>query len=197
MSALPLLLLMVAACQGGTASEREKPTSPPRKSIDLRDVKGILLARVTEGRPCRATIEDEELIIGGRPLVMMHGETRWAGTDIDGSTVITRDGESYARIFPADAREDEMSLFDGQGVALLRVTASGDAAVVRDPGQSPIRELVRSATGITVKTPSGDATVTGTHDLLLAAVLSATELSTEVRALAACHRLLPSQKAAI
>lgn len=197
MSALPLLLLMVAVCQGGTASEREKPTSPPRKSIDLRDVKGILLARVTEGRPCRATIEDEELIIGGRPLVMMHGETRWAGTDIDGSTVITRDGESYARIFPADAREDEMSLFDGQGVALLRVTASGDAAVVRDPGQSPIRELVRSATGITVKTPSGDATVTGTHDLLLAAVLSATELSTEVRALAACHRLLPSQKAAI
>jgi hypothetical protein len=188
---------MVAACQGGSASEREKPTSPPRKSIDLRDVKGILLARVTEGRPCRATIEADELIIGGRPLVMMHGETRWAGDDIDGSTVIMRDGESYARIFPADTREDEMSLFDRQGVALLRVTASGDTAVVRDPGQSPIRELVRSATGIIVKTPSGDATVTGTNDLLLAAVLSATELSPEVRALAACHRLLPSQKAAI
>jgi hypothetical protein len=195
-SQLPLLLLTIAACQGGGSSSREKPPSP-RKSIDLRDAKGTVLARLSEGRPCRATIEDDELIVGGRPLVMMHGETRWASEDIDGSTVIMRDGESYARIFPSDVRDDEVALFDRQGVALLRVTASGDVAVVRDPGQSPIRELVRSAAGITIKTPTGDANVTGTQDLLLAAVLSATELSAEIRALAACHRLLPSQKAAI
>jgi hypothetical protein len=194
-SALPFLLLMVAACQGGGTSGTEKPAS--RKAIELRDAKGVVLARVTEGRPCRATIDDEELIIGGRPLVMMLGETRWSGDDIDGSTVITRDGESYARIYPADIRDDEVALFDRQGVPLLRVTAAGDAAVVRDPGQSPVRELSRSATGITVKTPTGDAHVTGSQDLLLAAVLSATEISIEVRALAACHRLLPPQKAAI
>ena len=200
MSALPLLLLMAAACQGGAASGQGgggSTASPVRNAIDLRDVKGTLLARVTEGRPCRATLEDDELIVGGRPLVMMLGETRWTSDDIDGSTVLMRDGESYARIFPADASGDEVSLFDRQGVALLRVTASGDTAVVRDPGQSPIRELQRTATSITITTPSGTATVTGTRDLLLAAVLSATELSPEVRALAACHRLLPSQKAAI
>ncbi len=188
---------MAAACQGGASSERAKPTSPPRNAIDLRDAKGVLLARVTEGRPCRATIEDDELIVGGRPLVMMLGETRWTSDDIDGSTVISRNGQSYARIFPAEVRDDEVALFDRQGVAMLRVTATPDTAIVRDSGQSPVRELSRSASGITIKTPSGDATVTGTNDLLLAAVLSATELSAEIRALAACHRLLPSQKAAI
>ncbi len=195
MSALPLLLLTVAACQGTTASESEKPAS--RKAIELRDAKGVVLARVTEGRPCRVTIEDEELIVGGRPLVMMLGETRWGGDDIEGSTVLSRDGESYARIFPSDVKNDELQLFDREGVALFRVTATGDSAVVRDPGQSPVRELHRTTAGITIKTPSGDATVTGTQDLLLAAVLSATEVSSEVRALAACHRLLPPQKAAI
>jgi hypothetical protein len=194
-SALPFLLLTLAACQGGTTSSGEKPAS--RKAIELRDAKGAVLARVTEGRPCRATIDDEELIIGGRPLVMMHGETRWSGEDIEGSTVITRDGDSFLRIFPAAVRDDEVALFDREGVALFRVTASGDAAVVRDSGQSPVRELSRTAAGITIKMPGGDATVTGTRDLLLAAVLSATEVSTEVRALAACHRLLPPQKAAI
>lgn len=186
---------MVAACQGGAASNGEKPAS--RTSIELRDAKGVVLARVSEGRPCRATIDDEELIVGGRPLVMMLGETRWGGDDVDGSTVITRDGETFGRIYPAAVKSDEVAIFDRQGVALLRVTANGDAAVVRDPGQSPVRELSRSGVAITIKTPTGDATVTGTQDLLLAAVLSATELSIEVRALAACHRLLPPQKAAI
>jgi hypothetical protein len=56
-----------------------------------------------------------------------------------------------------------------------------------------VRTATRSATGVTI----GDMTVTGTHDLLLAAVLSAPELGPEVRALAACHRLLPSTKAAL
>lgn len=158
---------------------------------------GVLLARVTEGRPCRATIEHDELIVGGRPLVMMLGETRWASEDVDGSTVITRDGAPHARIFPAGVRDDELAVFDREGVAMIRVTARGDAAVVRDSGQSPVRELARSAPGITIKTPAGDALVTGTKDLLLAAVLSATEMSHEVRALVACHRLLPLPKAAI
>lgn len=194
-SALPLLLLTLTACQGGGASTSEKPAS--RNAIELRDHAGVVLARVTEGRPCRATIEHDELIIGGRPLVMMLGETRWTSDDIDGSTVISRDGASYARIFPAEVRDDEVAVFDREGVAMIRVTASGDAAVVRDPGQSPVRELVRSAAGITIKTPAGDAIVTGTKDLLLAAVLSATEMPYEVRALAACHRLLPLPKAAI
>lgn len=165
--------------------------------IELRDAKGAVLARVTEGRPCRATIDGDELIVGGRPLVMMHGETRWAGDDIDGSTVITRDGESFARIFPATIGNDALDVFDREGVALIRATATGDTAVVRDSGQSIARELSRTAAGIAIKMSSGDAVVTGTQDLLLAAVLSATEVSTEVRALAACHRLLPSQKAAI
>ncbi|MGE0400970.1 MAG: hypothetical protein AB7T06_29950 [Kofleriaceae bacterium] len=195
MSALPLLLLTVVACQGGGASTSEKPAS--RTMIELRDAKGAVLARVTEGRPCRATIDGDELIVGGRPLVMMHGETRWAGDDIDGSTVITRDGESFARIFPATIGNDALDVFDREGVALIRATATGDTAVVRDSGQSIARELSRTAAGIAIKMSSGDAVVTGTQDLLLAAVLSATEVSTEVRALAACHRLLPSQKAAI
>lgn len=186
---------MVAACQGGTASSAEKPA--PRKAIEVHDAKGHVTARLTEGRPCRATIDDEELIVGGRPLVMMHGEIRWAGDDIEGSTVITRDGQSYARIAPAEVSPDEVALFDSEGVALIRVTATGDTATVRDAGQSIVRELHRAATTITITQPGGNATVTGTTDLLLAAVLSASEVSSEVRALAACHRMLPSQKAAI
>lgn len=195
MSQLPLLLLTIAACQGGAASTSGQPA--PRKMIEVRDGKGSVLARLTEGRPCRVTIDDEELIVGGRPLVMMLGETRWSGDDIDGSTVLVRDGESVARIFPAEVKPDELSLFDREGVAMLRVTVSGDTATVRDAQQQPVRELVRTASAITSKAPSGTITVTGTTDLVLAAVLSATEVSLEVRALAACHRLLPTQKAAI
>jgi hypothetical protein len=130
--------------------------------------------------------------------VMMLGETRWTSDDIEGSTIIARDGETYARIYPADIRDDETQVFDREGVALLRVTATGDTAVVRNAGQSPVRELQRTADGITVTADGAAiATVRGTQDLLLAAVLSANEISTEVRALAACHRLLPPQKAAI
>jgi hypothetical protein len=192
-------LLTLAACQGGAASTREKPASSVRNTIEVRDAKGVVLARLSEGRPCRATIEDDELIVGGRPLVMMLGETRWAGDDIDGSTVITRDGESYARIFPADSAATEVSVFDRDGIAMLRVTATGDAATVRNAGQSPVRELHRAADVITISSSKGDAiaTVRGTQDLLLGALVSASELSTEMRALVACHRLLPSQKAAI
>ena len=60
-----------------------------------------------------------------------------------------------------------------------------------------VRQVVRAPSGITVGPlqPGATVTVTGTDDLLLAAVLSATEAIPEVRGLAACHRLFPFEKA--
>ena len=52
------------------------------------------------------------------------------------------------------------------------------------------RVAKRTPQGISV----GDVTVTGTDDLLLAALLTAHEAGAEVRGLAACHRLLPIVK---
>lgn len=121
----------------------------------------------------------------------MLGNARYAGTDVDGSTMLTRDDQPLARIYPAVPSTDEVALFDSQGVAFMRATldrATG-TVTVRDKGGSPIRELRRSANAITFSSAAGDTTVTGTPDLLLAAVLTATETSPEVRALAACHRL--------
>ena len=194
MSALPFLLLALSACQG--SSSNEKP-APVRDAIELRDAKGNVDARLTAGRPCRATIEADEMIVGGSPLVMMLGDVRWSGEDIDGSTVIARDGTTYARIYPALPSETEVALFDLEGVALIRIDVTGDVATVRDSAQTILRELRRTGAAITIPLPGGNATVTGTTDLLLASLLSATEVSPEMRALAACHRLLPSQKAAI
>jgi hypothetical protein len=177
-----------AGCQGKSSAGSAVPAAAP--AIELRDAKGKVTARVTPGHPCRATVDGIELLIGTAPLVAQLGEIRWTGDEAANGTTIKRNDEVIARIFPVD-QQNETGLYTPEGVALFRGTlAAGKLDLISGAGA-----LIGSATklpkgGIAI----GDRTITGTDDLLLAALLAA-EAPPEVRGLAACHRLFPQAKA--
>jgi hypothetical protein len=174
---------MAPGCQGASP----EPTPPPRLVIEVRDSADVV-ATVTAGHPCRATIDGVEMIVGGRPLLAHRGGSRWIGKDAENGTTLEHNDVTVARIH---ARQ----LFDGEGIPLLRVMDGGDvvdrtARIVRTigpvPGPVPAlriaggpRELI--VTGL-VPTPDHFA---------LAAMLTAPDVGPELRALAACHYLLP------
>jgi hypothetical protein len=176
---LPITLL--AACHGSTPTA---PTAP--RAVEVRDTHGAMVARVTLGHPCRATVGNMELIVGGPPLVADEGSTHWTGEDAPNGTTLRQNGEAVARIHANQ-------LFDAQGVPLLRVTgddiANGAGRILR--------------TAIVVPDPNshriviGDLAVAGlpgrSDDVALAAMLTASEASSEIRALAACHYVLEEQ----
>ena len=164
--------LALAAC----GQERSEPPPAPRP-IEVRDALGEVTARVAPGHPCRATVDGIEMIVGGRPLIAQYGSARWTGEDAENGTTFKTDGRAVARIH---ARQ----LFDGEGIPILRVLPDGGIA---NAANQIVRTASATPTGVTV----GDLTVTGTDDVVLAAMLSAREASPEVRALAACHFLLP------
>jgi hypothetical protein len=124
-------------------------------------------------------VDGRELLVGGRPLVAQVGETRWTGEDAANGTTLFENGHPAARIHANQ-------LFDPDGVPLVRVMDNGD---IGNPAGQIVRKAVTAATKITI----GDVTVTGTSDVALAAMLTAPEVTAEIRALAACHYLLPAE----
>jgi hypothetical protein len=172
---LPLLgafapIAPVFGCQGSTPE-----AAPPPPAIEARDAQGVVIARVVPGHPCRARVDSVELLVGSTPFVAQHGTDRWTAEDAANGTTFKKNEEAVARLH---ARQ----LFDGQGIPLLRVLSTGEIA---DGASAITRRVVASPQGVTV----GDFTVTGTSDLVLAAMLTARETSPEVRALVACHLL--------
>ncbi len=171
-------LALLVACQGRSASSEALPdrVSP----IEVHGDHGKLLARVVPGHPCRATVNGIELLVGGRPLVAQVGGTRWTGLDGTNGTTLFQNDQPVARIHANQ-------LFDGEGVPLVRVMDNGDIA-------NPAGQIVRKAvlapgtTTITI----GETTVMGTSNVALAAMLTAPDVTAELRALAACHYLLPA-----
>ena len=183
MSIRPLLALTLLGCQGAP-----KDTATPLPvGIEVRDGTGKLLATLRPGHPCRATINQVEMFIGGPPLVSQHGDERWTGEHTQTGTQLMRDGTPVARVFPT-GQPGELAVFDPSGVALVRIVAAKDAANLSNAGGQLIRQLARKGDAIAVDPP--DFTISGTTDLVLAAVLSAPELVPEVRGLVACERVL-------
>ena len=113
--------------------------------------------------------------------------TTWTGAvDINGTTY-TRNDERIARSYPVgDAAQG--AIYDLQGIAQVRIDVTGETATVTNKASVPVRKLARANGVITISEPA--LTVTGTDDLILAALLSAPELLPEVRMLAACERVL-------
>ncbi len=138
-------------------------------------------------RPCRATIGGAELIVGGPPLVATYGAAKWTGTTDKNGTTLAKDGEKVARVFPVDDPA-QAAVLDMQGVALARIAVVGDKATVSDAASVPVRNLVKAGGAIQSDSPA--LTITGTDDLILAALLGSPELTPEVRMLAACERVL-------
>lgn len=166
-----LTLVAVAGCQGHTNAD---PVGPP--PIEVRDARGGVQSRVVPGHPCRAAVDGLELQVGGRPLVALMGTTRWTGDDGPNGTTLRKNDEPVARIHANQ-------LFDSQGVPLVRVAPNGDISNVSGV---VLRRARASASSVVI----GDTTITGTTNLALAAMLTAPEVTPELRALAACHYLL-------
>ena len=153
----------------------------------MRDAAGVVTARVVPGRPCRASVDGVELLVGGRPLLSQHGATRWTGEDAANGTTLRKDGAPVARVH---ARQ----LFDAEGLPILRVMDDGSIAnragvIVRRA--APAAGSAAPAAG---SVQIGDVTVTGTTDVVLAAMLAAPEAPPELRAMVACHLLLPEAR---
>lgn len=184
-----LVLGALCACQSKSDADA-RPTAPA--PIELKDANGHLIARVVAVRPCRAMVDDIELLVGTDPLVAQNGEARWAGETAANGTTFKRDGEVVARMFPID-KADETGLYTPDGVAMFRATISGDKADLVSGAGAVIGTVKKLPTGISLSSGlPGERVLTGSNDLLLAALLGATEAPPEVRGLAACHRLFPS-----
>jgi hypothetical protein len=182
-----LAVALVVGCQGRSSTE-DLPATP--RAIEVHDASGKVTARVVPGHPCRATVDGIELLVGGRPLIAQVGDVRWSGDDEKTGTTLRKDGVAVVRIFPAEVTPGSVDVIDSQGVALFRVKLDGETAPIVNKSGEVERVAKRTAKAISV----GDVTVTGTDDLLLAALLTAPEAGAEVRGLAACHRLLPIVK---
>jgi hypothetical protein len=122
-----------------------------------------------------------ELLVGGRPLVAQHGAARWSGEDAPNGTTLRKDGAAVARIH---ARQ----LFDAEGLPILRVMDDGSIA---NRASVIVRRAVVAPPPAANAVLIGEATVTGTTDVVLAAMLAAPEAPPDVRAMVACHYLLP------
>lgn len=183
-------MALLASCQGRSATDSPAPTPA---GLEVRDAHGTVSARLFPGRPCRAEVEGVALQVGADPLVAMVGAVRWTGAaDPASGTLLLRDGAQAARIYPAPPTTTAMELFDAEGVATIRARVDhGEASIVNRSG-AVVRTAKKVGAGVVV----GDLTVTGTDDVLLAAVLASPEVQPEVRALAACQRLfsLPSSQ---
>lgn len=185
-----LVLGALSACQS-KSDAGARPSGPT--PIELKDAKGHLIARVVPTHPCRAMVDDVELLVGTDPLVAQNGEARWTGASAANGTTIKRDDEVVARIFPID-QPAETGVYTPDGVAMVRATVSGDKAELVSGAGAVIGTVKRLPTGgLSVQSGTSEERVlTGSNDLLLAALLGATEALPEVRGLAACHRLFPS-----
>jgi len=159
----------------------------PLADVLVKDAAGTTLAELKQLQPCRATIGPAEMIVGGSPVTSTIGSTTWTGSVDTNGTTYVRNDERIARSYPVgDAATG--AIYDLQGIAQVRITVTGETATVENKASVPVRKLTRAGTTITVSDPA--LTVTGTDDLILAALLSAPELLPEVRMLAACERVL-------
>jgi hypothetical protein len=185
--------LYVVAVLAGCKDAPGKLDPPAADPVVIRDDAGNVVAELQPTRPCRATIGAAEMIVGGPPLVAPVGSTQWTGSTEPNGTVLHRDGERIARVYPV-GDPSSAAVFDLKGIAQARIEVTGQTATVENGASVTVRRL--RADGSTITTDDPALTVTGTSDLVLAALLSARELLPEVRMLAACERVLvkgPSQ----
>jgi hypothetical protein len=153
-------LALIAGCQS-QAREVSQP-SP----IEVRDSTGAVVASVRPGQPCSAP--------------------GWSTEDHGNGTTLVHDGAAVARLQAKPGRYD---VFDPQGIPLLHIFATDYDATVANQASFVLRHARVLYPGV-IAIDKPPLSVTGTRDTVLAALLSAPELSPDVRALAACRRVL-------
>lgn len=171
-----MLSLFVVCCAvplvGCQSTDAPKPAPP--NTISVSDGS----ARVVGGRPCRATVQGIELLVGIDPLVAQVGADKWTGEDAANGLTVRKNDQIVARIHAKQ-------LFDANGIPLMRVLDSGE---IVDKSNAVVRKAFTGTNHVQIDS----LTVTGTTDVAIAAMLTARETVPEVRALAACHYLIES-----
>lgn len=184
-----LSLAAIAGCQG-QSSHDSAPKAPA--TVEVREADGKVSGRVTASHPCRATIDGLEMLVGTEPLVVQLGDVRWSGDLTASGTMVRRNDTVMARIYPDD-EPGAIGLYTAEGVAIFTAKIAGDKAdLISGAGAVVATAQKQPKGGVKV----GERTVSGTDDVLLAAMLAAPDAPPEVRGLAACHRLFPPAKAA-
>jgi len=179
-----ICILAAIGCQ--TKSEPPAPALP--SAVVVRDSKGEVLVELRPGHPCRATLGPFEMMVGGPPLVAQLGDAHWVGDDEKNGTTISRNDTPVARVFPV-GDPVTASVLDPQGIPMVRVQKGGGDVLVSNASGQTVRHLHTRVDGtIVIDQPA--ATATGTKDLVLVALLTASELAPEVRMIAACQRVL-------
>ena len=184
---LPVLAQSCSALVLALGCQAKPQATPAPAGVTVRDASGAVVATLRPGHPCRARIGGQEMLVGGPPLVAQLGDVRWTGVDRPDGTLLERDGAPIARVFAPDPHL--VAVFGENGAAALRI-AIGEVAAVSDGTGQRVRTFARRGAAIVADSPAATLTVTGTSDLALAALLSAPELSPEIRMMAACQRAL-------
>ncbi len=185
----------ICAVALATGCHDRSPDAPPLPPVIEVSAGGNPTIRIVPGHPCRATVEDVEMIVGGRPLVSQDADTRWTGDDAGNGTTLRENGSPVARLYPIDDPA-KMSVLDPAGVPMIQVFAEGKNATVSDHKSEVIRKIEATPAGLAIRDMhSGKAaTATGTTDAVLVGVVTSPELTRQVRALAACSRLMPVEQ---
>jgi hypothetical protein len=125
------------------------------------------------------------MFIGGPPLVAQVGDVRWTGEARDNGTILLRDGNAVARVLD---RSDQLVVYDPNGVPMIRISTHDGGTAISDASSRRVRRITTGEATLAIDTPP--LIITGTKDTRLAALLTASELSPELRMLAACNRVL-------
>jgi len=173
------VLLAALGCQG--SSPKSSETAPT--VVEVRDAKGAVVDSVHAGKPCRTEFEGTQLVVENGKLAS--GSAHWTTEQRKNGTAMMKDGEMVARVVTSeeDVSAGHTDVVDPKGIAISRISRMHGHLSVGDAGSRRLREGTRSDGTIRV----GELTVTGTDNLLLAGLITATEVPPEVRALAVCE----------
>jgi hypothetical protein len=151
-------------------------------SIAADPAKGSCAARFGAGS-LRLVRDGAATTIVGAPLAI---ERTPAGDQI------SKDGARVARVWRDPALPGHVDILDETGVAIARIDVAGGAATLADAAGRPAARVAAEGGRLVAKDPH-DAVLAyvQTDDVAIAALVTA-PLPVDVRAVAACDRLLPA-----
>ena len=151
--------------------------------MEVRDPAGAVTARVTLGKPCKATFGTTELVVGTQPLEA--DGAKWTWSSGDGGLAIQKDGTQFARwiVHEEMTKGGTAEALDANGVPFVRISRIVSDIHVATAGGVKLREGRFHKDQPTVL---GDVTVTGAENGYDAALIASPEIPVAVRAIAMC-----------
>ena len=182
------LICLVAACQGKPEETSTATGGEPASVVSAVAPDGETLAALAiSGAKCDVTGEAEVTIArDGAATVAKLGET--VILRHEGEQIADADGVPRLRVSLEDRRIDLMTL---EGIPVARIAGDVERVNVADAARHIIMEVARDGAAITAKGADGAAiaSITGTIDPMIAALLVTPGVPPDVRAMLACERL--------